>query len=108
MQMNTIRREHRDEPAIVRPSRKRGAVAKSWRASARGGQGRIPRQSPMAARTHVIGGGMVDREDGVKVGSLPMQEAARPSAAVRAAIVAWKSGNSDGAKGGRKAKALNP
>lgn len=108
MQMNTLRREHRDEPAIVRPSRKRGAMAKSWRALARGGQGRIPRQSPMSARTHVIGGGMDGKEDAVKVGELPIQEAARPSAAVRAAIVAWKSGNSDGAKGGRKAKELEP
>jgi hypothetical protein len=47
-------------------------------------------------------------EDAVKVGELPIQEAARPSAAVRAAIVAWKLGNSDGAKGGRKAKELKP
>jgi hypothetical protein len=51
---------------------------------------------------------MEGKEDAVKVGELPMQEAERPSAAVRAAIVAWKSGNSDGAKGGRKAKTLKP
>lgn len=106
--MNTIRRENRDEPAIVRPSRERGAVAKSWRAPARGGQGRIPRQSPMFARPHVIGDGMDGKEDAVKMGELPIQEAARPSAAVRAAIVASKPGNSGGAKGGRKAKALKP
>lgn len=68
MQMNTIRREHCDEPAIVRPSRKRGAAAKSWRATARGGQGRIPRQGPMSMRIHVIGGGMDGKEDAVKVG----------------------------------------
>jgi hypothetical protein len=51
---------------------------------------------------------MDGKEDAVKVGELPIQEVARPSAAVRAAIVAWKSGNADGAKGGRKAKALEP
>jgi hypothetical protein len=46
--------------------------------------------------------------EGEAESKLPIQEAARPSAAVRAAIVAWKSANSDGAKGGRKAKELKP
>jgi hypothetical protein len=51
---------------------------------------------------------MDGKEDAVKVGELPIQESARTSAAVRAAIVAMKSGNSGGAKGGRKAKTLKP
>jgi hypothetical protein len=51
---------------------------------------------------------MDGQEDAVKVGELPMQEAARPSAAVRALVVAMKPGNSGGAKEGREAKTLKP
>ena len=51
---------------------------------------------------------MDGREDAVKVGELPVQAVARPSAAVRVAIVAMSPGNSGGAKGGRKAKSFKP
>ncbi|GAB4179884.1 MAG: hypothetical protein Fur0032_20640 [Terrimicrobiaceae bacterium] len=51
---------------------------------------------------------MDGKEDAVKVGELPMQEVERPSAAVRAAIVAWKSCHADRAKGDRKVKTLKP
>ena len=51
---------------------------------------------------------MEGKESVEKMGELLMQEAAGPSTAVRAAVVARKSGNADGAKGGRKANELQP
>ena len=55
----------------------------------------------------VVGGGMSGKGSAVNTGDLPGQEAARPPAEVRAAIVALKPGNAGGAKGGRKADASN-
>lgn len=60
----------------------------------------------MPARIHVFGDGMEGKESVEKMGELLTQEAAGPSTAVRAAVVARKSGNADGAKGGRKANEL--
>lgn len=71
-----------------------------------GWQGRRPWQSPMLVRIHVFGDGMEGKESVEKMGELLTQEAIVPSAAVRAAVVAGKSGNADGAKGGRKANEL--
>ena len=51
----------------------------------------------------VVGGSMSGKASGVNTGDLPEQEIERFPAGVRAAIVALKSGNSEGAKGGRKA-----
>jgi RNA-directed DNA polymerase len=50
----------------------------------------------------VVGGSMSGKGREVNTGGLPEQEVERLPAGVRAAIVATKSGNADGAKGGRK------
>ena len=56
-----------------------------------------------ARRVQVVRGGMVGRRCDVKQGELPEATTGLPGrAAVRAAIVAKKPGNSGGAKGGRK------
>ena len=47
----------------------------------------------------MVGGGMSGKGGAVNTGDLPGQEAARPPAEVRAAIVALKPGNAGGAKG---------
>lgn len=60
----------------------------------------------MLARIHVFGDSMEGKESVEKMGELLIQEAARPSTAVRAAVVAMKSGNAEGAKGGRKVNEL--
>ena len=54
------------------------------------------------ANVGVVGGSMSGKASGVNTGDLLEQEIERFPAGVRAAIVAKKSGNSDGAKGGRK------
>jgi RNA-directed DNA polymerase len=51
----------------------------------------------------VFGGSRSGKDRVVNAGELPEQDTARCPAEVRAAIVATKSGNADGAKGGRKA-----
>jgi RNA-directed DNA polymerase len=51
----------------------------------------------------VVGGSRSGKDRVVNAGELPEQDTLRCPAAVRAAIVAMKSGNADGAKGGRKA-----
>lgn len=51
----------------------------------------------------VVGDSMSGKDHAMKMGDLPSQEAHGPRAGVRAPIVAGKSGNSDGAKGGSKA-----
>jgi len=53
----------------------------------------------------VVGGSRLGKEGEVNMGELAGQEAGRSPSAVRAAIGAKKSGNADGAKGGRK---VNP
>jgi RNA-directed DNA polymerase len=50
----------------------------------------------------VVGGSMSGKGRDVNTGGLPGQDVERRPAEVRAAIVATKSGNADGAKGGRK------
>lgn len=50
----------------------------------------------------MVGGSMSGKGRDVNTGDLPEQEIERFPAGVRAAIVAEKSGNADGAKGGRK------
>ena len=50
----------------------------------------------------MVGGSMSGKGSDVNTGGLPGQEVERLPAEVRAAIVAQKSGNADGAKGGRK------
>ena len=50
----------------------------------------------------MVGGSMSGKGRDVNTGGLPGQEVERRPAEVRAAIVATKSGNADGAKGGRK------
>ena len=56
-----------------------------------------------AETADVIGGGRSGKVREVNAGELPGQDTAKCPAEVRAAIVATKSGNADGAKGGRKA-----
>ena len=53
----------------------------------------------------MFGDGRFGKGCDVNAGDLPSQKAERLSAGVRATIVARKSGNSDGAKGARKADA---
>ncbi len=60
----------------------------------------------MDGAVRVVGGSMSGKGCDVNTGDLPRQMPDLwASAGVRAAIVARKSGNSDGAKGGRKANA---
>jgi RNA-directed DNA polymerase len=54
----------------------------------------------------VVGGSMPGKGVGVNAGELPGQDATGRPAAVRAAIVTTKRGNSRGAKGGRKVERL--
>jgi len=75
--------------------------------------GATTRPSPEARATEasgesfpVVGGSRSGRVHAVNAGELPVQETLGEPvspAAVRAAVVAMKSGNADGAKGGRKA-----
>ena len=92
--MNTIRRIQTGEPASEGRSLE-GETLQPAHAQDTGA---------CAGDVSVVGGSGSGKDDVVNAGELPGEEAARCPAAVRAAIVAMKSGNSDGAKGGRKWK----
>lgn len=95
MKMNTIRQTQTGEPAS------------QWRSL--GGEALQPERvrdtEARAGDVSVVGGSGTGKDDVVNAGELPGEEAARCPAEVRAAIVAKKSGNADGAKGGREANA---
>jgi RNA-directed DNA polymerase len=92
--VNTIRQQQNDEPA--RERRSPGAEAPILTEELRGfGQEAVG----------VVGGSMSGKGSGVNTGDLGGQEAGGHPPEVRAATVAEKSGNADGAKGGREVEA---
>lgn len=95
--MNTIRPQQNDEPAVDRRS-----------LAAHKQQTNTGDADPVMEIVGVVGGSMSGKGRGVNMGDLLGQEVARSTLAeVRAAIKASKSGNSDGAKGGRKVDPSN-
>jgi len=86
-----IRPQQNDEPASERRSLDASCIEPRRRDT-----------EPVAATVGVVGGSMSGKGGAMNTGGLPGQDVARHPAAVRAAIVASKSGNADGAKGGRK------
>ena len=92
--MNTIRRIQTGEPASQRRSLGGEALQPE----------RVIDTEARAGDVSVVGGSGTGKDDVVNAGELPGEDAARCPAEVRAAIVARKSGNADGAKGGRKWK----
>ncbi len=89
--VNTIRPQQNDEPA----SDRRSLAA----TSSKPGRGDA---EPVLQDVGVAGGSMSGKGGVVNTGDLPGQDVERHPAEVRAAIVVSKSGNADGAKGGRK------
>lgn len=107
--MNTIRRKKRDELPDPRYLRKQGPLAKSRHVSACSIQEHNPRQRPVYTQSTVVGDSMVSKEDEVKMGDLPREDALRNkkhSGEVTVTVVAEKPGNAGGAKGDRETNTL--
>ncbi len=104
--MNMIRREKSDEPAGSQYLRKQGLKAKSKHETTCSKQEQNTRQSSVNALSSVLDSSMVRKEDDMKMGDLLREDATKNlkhSREVTATVVAMKPGNSEGAKGGRKA-----
>jgi hypothetical protein len=93
-QVNTIRPQQTDEPAI------------EWRSPEVKKSPRLLRRDmeASAGAVGVVGGGMSGKGSAVNTGDLSGQETVRSLAGVRAVIVAMKPSNAGGAKGGRKVR----